>query len=194
MTSADRPTEIVIGEARSDEEFAAFAEVCRAYVDWCRERYASLPWFVEEVFGHQALDAELMDLAQKYGPPLGRTLLISLNGVVVGGGAYRRMAEDACELKRLFLTDAARGHGLGRQLTEALIAAARSDGFVTMLLDTGDRLTEAIAMYRAMGFEHVAPFHDYPAHLLPHLVFMERRIMGGMNFAEDQTPSTMTAL
>lgn len=178
MTSTAVPDEVAFAEARSDEDFAAFAQVCRAYIDWCRKRYASLPWFVEEVFGHQSLDAELVDLAQKYGPPWGRTLPIRRNGAVVGGGAYRRMAEDACELKRLFLTDAARGDGLGRQLTEALITAARSDGFATMRLDTGDRLTEAIAMYRGMGFEHVAPFHDYPAHLLPHLVFMERGIEG----------------
>lgn len=178
MTTAAVPDEIAIAEARSDEDFAAFAHVCRAYVDWCRERYASLPWFVEEVFGHQSLDAELENPAQKYGPPGGRTLLLRRDGVVVGGGAYRRMTNDACELKRLFLTDAARGHGKGRQLTQALIAAAHSDGFAVMRLDTGDRLTEAITMYRAMGFEHVAPFHAYPAHLLPHLVFMERAIDG----------------
>ena len=47
MTSTAVPDEVAFAEARSDEDFAAFAQVCRAYIDWCRKRYASLPWFVE---------------------------------------------------------------------------------------------------------------------------------------------------
>jgi GNAT superfamily N-acetyltransferase len=170
------PEGFEIREACSAADYAAFADICRAYLTWCRDRYASLPWFVEAVFGHQALDAELAMLAEKYGPPAGRTLLLFRDDAVVGGGAYRRMADGACELKRLFLTDAARGHGLGRQLTLALIALAAAEGFATMRLDTADRLIEAIVLYRGMGFAEVAPFHDYPAKLLPHLIFMERRI------------------
>lgn len=167
-----------IFEAESEADFAAFGGICRAYTKWCRDCYTDMGWFVAEVFGHQSLDAELANLAAKYCPPQGRTLLVEMGGAVIAGGAYRRFSEELCELKRLFVTDAAQGGGIGRRLTEALIVAAREDGFTTMILDTGDRLTAAIALYGTLGFERVPPFHDYPPHLLPYLVFMRRRIDG----------------
>jgi GNAT superfamily N-acetyltransferase len=64
--------------------------------------------------------------------------------------------------------------GRGRQLSEALIGAAISDGYITMQLDTGNRLTEAITMYESMGFDHIKPYQEYPQRLMPYLVFMEK--------------------
>lgn len=163
--------------AERAEDFEAFGRVCRAYVDWCRERYSDMPWFVEEVFGYQALEGELKGLAQKYGHPAGRTILAVGKNGVVAGGAYRRLSDTVCELKRLYVTDEARGFGLGRKLSDALISAAISDGYITMQLDTGNRLTEAISMYQSMGFERIAPYHEYPERLMPYLVFMERPLL-----------------
>lgn len=162
--------------ASSSADYAAFAALCRAYVDWCRDRYRDLPWFVDAVFDHQALDDELEALPTKYGPPGGRTMIVEDGGRVVACAAYRRRSDSVCELKRLFVTDAARGSGLGRRLTQALMGAARADGFATMQLDSADRLTEAIALYRSMGFAAIAPYHDYPEALNPHILFMGRAL------------------
>jgi GNAT superfamily N-acetyltransferase len=126
---------------------------------------------------YQALDEELKGLAQKYGPPVGRTMLVFGEGGVVAGGAYRRLSDTDCELKRLFVTDGARGHSLGRKLSDALIGAAIADGYATMKLDTGNRLTEAISMYESMGFAHIDPYQEYPEQLMPYLVFMERPLI-----------------
>lgn len=163
-----------ISDAQSFEDYTAFGEVCRAYVAWCRERYRDIPWLVEEVFGYQALDAELTTLPAKYGPPNGRTLIARIDGRVVGGGAYRRLSGNICELKRLFVTNEARGLGLGRSLTEALFAAGRADGYTGMRLDTGRLMAEAIALYESLGFVRIAPYIAYPDRLMPHLIFMER--------------------
>lgn len=173
MQAPDEPTLVT---AESPQDFEAFAGICRRYAAWCRERYRDMPWFVEEVFGHQALENELGQLAQKYGPPAGRTLLLKGPRGIVGGGAYRRLSGTECELKRLYVTEEARGSGLGRNLSSALIAAAIADGYTTMKLDTGNRLIEAIAMYESMGFEHIQPYHDYPDRLMPYLVFMSRSL------------------
>jgi GNAT superfamily N-acetyltransferase len=173
---ADGESTPVLRFAASDGDYDAFGELCRAYVAWCRDRYADLPWFVEAVFGHQALDAELKVLSARYGPPAGRTLLAVHGNVVVAGGAYRRQSATVCELKRVYVTDAARGLGLGRILTDALMASAREDGFTTVQLDTADRFTEAIALYRSLGFAHVAPYQAYPDRLMPHMVFMAREL------------------
>jgi len=166
----------VIEEAHSTADFAGFGEVCRAYVDWCRTRYRDMPWFVEEVFGYQALDEELKLLAAKYGPPNGRTMIARVDGEIVAGGAYKTLSADICELKRLFVGENARGLGLGRKLLEVLMAAAKADGFAAMRLDTGHLMQEAIAMYQAAGFEPIAPYLTYPDRLMPYLIFMEKRL------------------
>jgi GNAT superfamily N-acetyltransferase len=118
-------TNSTIRLAESSEDYEAFGRVCRQYVDWCRDRYGDMPWFVEEVFGYQSLDEELKVLAIKYGPPNGRTMVVSLGDQIVAGGAYRRKSDTVCELKRLYVTDSARGLGLGRKLSNALIALAQ---------------------------------------------------------------------
>ena len=76
-------------------------------------------------------------------------------------------------MKRLFVPVRFRGQGIGRRLCEALIASAKDDGFHLMRLDTGNLLTEAIAMYESVGFRHCAPYRDYPEKLVPYLIFME---------------------
>ena len=163
----------VIDVASNPGDYEAFARLVSVYVDWCRARYADLEWFVEEVFGHQCLDAELAALPTSYGPPAGRTLLVRSGGQIGGGGAYRKLPDGSCEMKRLFVPDPFRGRGLGRKLCEALISAAHDDGHQLMRLETGNRLTEAISMYKSLGFEYCAPYRQYPAHLMPYLVSME---------------------
>lgn len=165
---------LTIRPAETADDYRAFAELCRAYIDWCRDRYAAVPWFVEEVFGHQSFDDEQRDLPIEYGPPKGTTLLAELDGVVVGAGAYHYLEDGVCELKRLFVSEAARGHGAGRKLVEALLEAARGEGYRMARLDTAKLLTEATALYHAMGFVDRSPYLDYPDRFLPHLTFMER--------------------
>jgi len=86
--------------ANTTTDYEAFGRVCRSYVDWCRERYRDMPWFVEEVFGYQSLDDELKVLAVKYGQPNGRTMVVTLGDQIVAGGAYRHLSDTVCELKR----------------------------------------------------------------------------------------------
>ena len=163
----------LIYTATTDSDYAAFATLVTEYVEWSRTRYAADVWFVEKVFGHQSLDSELQTLATEYGPPHGKTLLASRDGVIVGAGAYRKLADGSCEMKRLYVGEQFHGHGTGRKLCEALIATARDDGFQLMRLDTGNLLTEAIALYQSVGFRACAPHREYPAELMPYLVFME---------------------
>jgi ribosomal protein S18 acetylase RimI-like enzyme len=129
---------------------------------------------MEIVMKHQSLDRELEDLAGKYGPPKGRTFLARSGGEIVGGIAYNKLADGICEMKRLYVTPAFHGKGLGRKLCDRLIQSAEADGYELMRLDTARHLIEAIGMYETMGFCRRAPYRDYPAELLPYLVFMEK--------------------
>ena len=169
-------TAALIRQAESAEDFQEFAALCQLYLDWCRERYKDIPWLVDEIFGYQALEEELKGLAKKYGPPNGKTFLALLDGKIVGGGAWRRISNNTCEMKRVFVRDKAKGRGLGRRIADALIASARTEGFQLMLLDTVNRMTEAQAMYSSLGFERCPPYQSYPDSLMPFLVFMQKHL------------------
>jgi len=165
------PEEISIASTASD--YADFGALVRDYADWCRARFAHDAWMIDLAFSHQALDRELESLAERYGPPAGRTFLARRDGAIAGGGAYRRRSDEYCEMKRLFVPDRFRGLGVGRRLCDALVASARDDGFKAMRLDTAGQMSEAVALYEAIGFRRCAPYNEYPERLMPHMVFME---------------------
>lgn len=66
----------------------------------------------------------------------------------------------SAELKKLFVTDAARGAGVARALLGAADDAARDRGFTSLVLSTGIRQPEAITLYLSDGYRPVLPFTD----------------------------------
>jgi GNAT superfamily N-acetyltransferase len=165
--------------ADSPSHYSAFGGLVREYVAWLRGRYRDEAWFVDQVLGHQSLDRELEGLAEKYGPPKGKVLLARHKAEICGCVAYHRLGGEICEMKRLFVPDRFRGHGYGRKLCDALIRSAKEENFKVMRLDTGNLLTEAIAMYESIGFRRCAPYQQYPEKLMPYIVFMEMPLTSG---------------
>ena len=84
---------------------------------------------------------------------------IGLTEVVRERSRLAPVALDA-NLAALFASEAARGHGAGRGIIKAVMERAREDGYREIKLDTMIRLTEAIGLYRKLGFEPCAPFYD----------------------------------
>jgi putative acetyltransferase len=99
-----------------------------------------------------------------------------IDGVAVGSGAIVRHADGVAEIKRMFVTPASRGRGLGRRILAALETEARQSGITCLRLETGTRQPEAVALYRAMGFREVPPFPGYRDD--PLSVFMAKYLDG----------------
>jgi ribosomal protein S18 acetylase RimI-like enzyme len=171
---------VIIREAATDADYAAFGALIREYVGWCRERYRDDPWLIEAAFSYQSLDDELGRLRTSYGPPKGRTLLADVGGEVGGAVAYRDLGREGdqriCEMKRLYVPAGFHGRGLGKALCQSLIAQAAADGFSLMRLDTGKAFTEAIRLYESVGFSRCAPYIDYPEGMTPLMVFMDIKL------------------
>jgi len=98
---------------------------------------------------------------EEVAPGRGVFLVLRDGESAIGCGAIRRLDADTAELKRMFVVPDRRGQGLGGVLLTALEEAARGLGVVRLVLETGVRQPEAIALYRRFGFETVAPFGEY---------------------------------
>ncbi len=133
---------------------------------------------------YQGFEAELARLPDKYRRPRGELLLARANGELLLARAHGELLlarapdgsatgtplgcvglrpldiEGACEIKRLYVRDAARGTGLGRALIAEAIAVAAATGYRRVLLDTLPVMTQAIALYRSLGFQPIPPYWD----------------------------------
>ncbi|QKO23194.1 GNAT family N-acetyltransferase [Rhodoferax sp. BAB1] len=114
----------------------------------------------------QGFEQELATLPGDYDMPRGALLLARVDGQVAGCCALRPLDSidypNACEMKRLFVRKAFRGLGLGRQLAEAVLDAARLHGYDHVLLDTLDDMEAARTLYDELGFVEVPPYYHNP--------------------------------
>ena len=123
--------------------------------------------------GYQRFADELVDLPGAYAPPRGRLLIAWLGDEAAGCVALRPLADDVCEMKRLYVRPAFRNNGLGKQLAEAIIAEARQIGYATMRLDTVPKLEAATRLYESLGFTRRDAYYNTP---VPETIFMERKL------------------
>lgn len=92
--------------------------------------------------------------------PSGLLLLARMRGEPIGCGALKFHRSAPAEVKRMWVSKSVRGLGVGRRLLAELEQRASSRGVEVVRLETNKLLHEAIGLYRAAGFQEVAPFND----------------------------------
>ena len=118
----------------------------------------------------QNFSAEVANLPGEYAPPAGRLFICLVEGSVAGCVALRKIDGQICEMKRLYVRPAYRGQHLGRLLAERVIHEAQTLGYLAMRLDTLPAMTEAITLYRSLGFR---PTEAYRINPHPGAIYME---------------------
>lgn len=101
-----------------------------------------------------------MQLQSFYAPP-GR-ILLATDQRPLGCVALLLTEPDIGELRRLFVVPEARTSGLGRRLAEHIIEYARAEGIHRIVLNTLPIMTNAIALYKSLGFTTIDPYTADP--------------------------------
>ena len=106
--------------------------------------------------GFSIEDPEVDEMYSAYAGPGAAFFVIEQQGQVMGCGGFAALeggAADTCELKKMYFLSELRGLGMGRQLLDRCIEAARACGYRKMYLETVARMTAANHLYRKRGFQ-----------------------------------------
>jgi putative acetyltransferase len=83
------------------------------------------------------------------------------DGHPVGCGAIRRIEPEVAEIKRMYVAPGNRGLGIGSKILAQLEAEAHRLAIRRLVLETGPRQPEAIAIYKRAGFVEIPLFGEY---------------------------------
>jgi GNAT superfamily N-acetyltransferase len=132
---------------------------------------------IDSPVGSQIVSELLRDLAARYGgpdpdepapldlsPPHGAFLVAWVDGTALGCGGVRAHDGPVGEIKRMYTRPAARRRGIARLLLGAIEERARALGYRRLVLETGTKQPEAMALYESAGYEAITPYGLYADH------------------------------
>ena len=120
----------------------------------------------EYVGRYGSRDESPIDPAE-FADPQGQFFVAYLDDVPVAMGAWRRSpvralgAEVTAEVKRMYVVPSAQRRGLARRMLAHLETTAAEAGVEAVVLETGMRQPEAIALYLSCGYEPIPGFGYY---------------------------------
>ncbi len=84
--------------------------------------------------------------------------IAEIDGTIVGGcGIFptEGLPTGTCELVKLYLSNTARGTGLGKKLLLQSMQWAKENGYTQVYLESMPELSKAVAIYENVGFERL---------------------------------------
>lgn len=114
-------------------------------------------------------------------PPVGVFYLIRLGDEVAGMCGLRRLTSTEVEIKRLYVTPAFRGLGLGQRAVHRLVEDARRFGYERICLDSAPFMRPAHRIYEALGFRDCPTYDgvEVPPRFRGQWRFMRRALADG---------------
>jgi GNAT superfamily N-acetyltransferase len=169
MTSSHPPAfRISVRQCQTARDYAAMSELFRLYSEWLAA-HAGL-----SDAERAPLERERLDVRTAYAAPHGPCLLARLNEQAAGCVALRQTGQPRiAEIKRFFVTSAARGSGIGSALLARTLRVARARGYRAVRLDSLPVMSAALRLYARLGFEEIGPYDgEHPGGAL----YFERRL------------------
>ena len=154
-----------ITKVRTPEDLAAVKDLFIAYTKWLNIDLT-----------YQNFETELASLPGKYSPPTGEILLArsASSNEPLGSVALRPLFPPECaEMKRLYVTQAGRGTGIGKALIKEVFKISREFGYKEIKLDTLSHMEAAIGIYKSFGFIECDKYYETP---MENTVFLRKEL------------------
>jgi GNAT superfamily N-acetyltransferase len=138
--------------------------------------------YVERYGGPDAAEVD----PGEFEPPAGLFLVAEVTGEPVACGAWRAVRPDVAEIKRLYVAPDHRRRGVARLVLDALESSAARAGHRSVVLNTGDRQPEALALYARAGYAPIPGYGVYAC--APGAVFLGKDLPESAGDEEPEEP------
>jgi GNAT superfamily N-acetyltransferase len=159
--------------ARSPEDFEAAAVLCRALGDWdavTHEANGIAADIVVGLFHSQTAES----LCDRFSGPDAAMLVARWDEAPAGCIAFAPFDETADEIHKFYVDPAFRRKGIGGALMRDALTRIGARGKPRIVLHTSLYMSDAMAVYRAFGFEPCDAFRPVPDILRRSEIFMSR--------------------
>ncbi len=114
-----------------------------------------MPEFGANGAGFAIHDQEVDNMFSAHSGPRCSYFVCEVDGRIIGGGGIAPLEggdENTCELKKMYFLPEARGKGLGQQVLQRCLIAAKKKGFQYCYLETFNTMKDAMKLYAKNGF------------------------------------------
>jgi ribosomal protein S18 acetylase RimI-like enzyme len=142
---------IIYKKLETNEEIIKTKDLIMEYIKWLNQDLT-----------FQNIDDELENFPNKYKEPFGTFIIAKDNENVIGCVGLKDLDSNICEMKRLYVSDAYKGKGIGKKLTEKIIEEAKIKNYEKMRLDTLNTMETALDIYYKNGFYKIESYYNNP--------------------------------
>ena len=83
------------------------------------------------------------------------------NDIPIGSAGFKKYDDETAEVKRVFIKKEYRGRGISNELMKMLEQRAGEKGFRYLILESGEPLISAMALYRSIGYKIIPNYGPY---------------------------------
>lgn len=133
------------------------------HVEIVRGMFRKYQAWVDNDICFKGFEEEIANLPGQYSPPKGVIYLAYDETEVVACAAIRPRidkSETEAELKRIFVKDNYRGHGLGKEIFDFAMLGAKEMGYKTVVIETLPIMTAAQHLYEDYGFVRATAYFE----------------------------------
>lgn len=172
---------LIIADLDNAQHRSLILDMTREYFHWMsREIQSAIGQSISEILGmdHEIYLTGMLKTLCSGRLPESIFYLAEFDGKTAGMGGLRRLQDGAAEIVRIYTRPAFRGKGIGSLVVSKLVDDSRRLGYHSVRLDTGPFMISAQRIYRAAGFESVAPYAgaEPPEVLQPIWIYMEKKL------------------
>lgn len=132
----------------------------------------SLDGFLNELVGGEEKRAEYIPYNRL--DDIHDVIIAYDDAIPVGSASFKKYDDECAEVKRVFVKQEYRGKGVSDKLMELLEGAAREQGFRYLILETGEPLVAAMALYKKIGYEIIPNYGQYKD--MPDSICMKKKL------------------